>query len=89
MFTSRTAKRFRAIAIALAITFATNYGISFAARNNASATTIETSVVLDRSGATPIDPLTPKPRSGATPIDPLTPKPRSGATPIDPTTPKP
>jgi hypothetical protein len=34
MFKSQTAKRFRAVMIALAITLFTNYAISFAAKSN-------------------------------------------------------
>ncbi len=65
MFKSRTAKRFRAVALALGITLLTNYAISFAAR----------------SGSTnPPPPDTPRPslelRSGSTnPPPPDTPRP--------------
>ena len=91
MFTSRTAKRFRAIAAALAITFIANYAISFAAYT--SDTSVEATTKLLGSGPTPPDD-TPKPlsvESGPTPPDD-TPKPLalggSGPTPPD-DTPKP
>ena len=74
MFTSRTAKRFRAIAAALAITFIANYAISFAAYT--SDTTVDGTTRLLGSGPTPPDDM-PKPRtvdSGPTPPDDM-PKP--------------
>lgn len=90
MFTSRTAKRFRAIAAALAITFVANYAISFAAY---STTEGDVSTQLLGSGPTPPED-TPKPLavgSGPTPPED-TPKPLtllgSGPTPPE-DTPKP
>ncbi|MEX1276660.1 MAG: hypothetical protein WEE20_12060 [Bacteroidota bacterium] len=86
MFKSRTAKRFRAIAAALAITFIANYAISFAAYT--SDTSVEVTTKLLGSGPTPPDDI-PKPRaleSGPTPPDDI-PKPLafggSGPTPPD------
>jgi hypothetical protein len=64
MFKSRTAKRFRAVAIALGITLLTNYAISFAARSgqvDKSATRNSLTEQVDRSGQI-TNPPTPKPR---------------------------
>ncbi len=70
MFTSRTAKRFRAVAAALAITFLANYAISFAAYTNDSS--VDVTKKLVGSGPTPPDDA-PKPLaligSGPTPPD--------------------
>ena len=90
MFTSRTAKRFRAVAAALVVTFLANYAISFAAYTSDSSVDVSTKFI--GSGPTPPDD-TPRPlalESGPTPPDD-TPKPLllgSGPTPPD-DTPKP
>ncbi len=75
MFTSRTAKRFRAVAAALAITFLANYAISFAAYTSTTAESVTTKLL--GSGPTPPDDM-PRPLalvgSGPTPPDDM-PKP--------------
>jgi len=70
MFTSRTAKRFRAVAAALVVTFLANYAISFAAYTSDSS--VDVTMKLVGSGPTPPDDA-PKPLalvgSGPTPPD--------------------
>lgn len=80
MFKSRTAKRFRAVAIALGVTLLTNYAISFAARAGEPSTTSPNRDIqqIDRSGG--VTPgYTPKPKAdrsgGVTPG--YTPKPKA------------
>ena len=73
MFTSPVAKRSRAILLALAMTFVANYGISYAAKNSTSMTTLEF-----RSGDVTKPSDTPRPRSGDVTKPSDTPRPRSG-----------
>jgi len=65
MFKSRTAKRFRAVALALGITLLTNYAISFAARSGSSTPpppdTPRPTLQLMSGSSTPPPPDTPRP----------------------------
>jgi len=63
MFKSPTAKRFRAVALALGITFITNYAISFAARSGPNLPPPETPrpYLELRSGPNLPPPETPRP----------------------------
>lgn len=68
MFASRTSRRFRAVMIAVAITMATNYAISYAAKNSKEAAPLDGTIYRaePRSGVIQ-PPVGPKPsatRSG-------------------------
>lgn len=70
MFSSSTAKRFRSIAIALVITFATNYAISQATMSGPTAPPPPIPAI-DRSGPTaPPPPIPAIDRSGPTAPEP-------------------
>jgi len=79
MFASPTAKKVRAIALAIAVTFVTNYAISFAARSidPAGSGSTQTSLVSSGTnrGSVPTMKPTQRPERGSVPTVKPSPKP--------------
>ena len=79
MFASPTAKKVRAIALAIGVTFVTNYAISFAARSDSPAGSDgnQTSLVSGSSarGSVPTMKPTQRPQRGSVPTVKPSPKP--------------